>query len=56
MRSLAEVCSTAVAFAYRFIDRLVLTAYIPSLQTPGAMAGCLRHAARSRRYHFMQYL
>jgi hypothetical protein len=27
-----------VAFSYRSIDRLILNAYIPTLQTPGAMA------------------
>jgi hypothetical protein len=29
MRTLAEVCSAAIAFAYRSIDRLTLNAYIP---------------------------
>lgn len=38
MKTLAEVCGSAVAFTYRSIDRLILNAYIPTLQTPGAMA------------------
>jgi hypothetical protein len=42
MKTLAEVCSSAVAFTYRSIDRLILNAYIPTLQTPGAMAWFLR--------------
>lgn len=33
---------TAVAFTYRSIDRLILNAYIPTLQTPGAVAYFLR--------------
>jgi hypothetical protein len=42
MKTLAEVCSSAVAFTYRSIDRLILNAYIPTLQTPGAVAWFLR--------------
>jgi hypothetical protein len=42
VRTIAEVCGAAVAFSYRSIDRLVLNAYIPTLQTPAAMAYFLR--------------
>jgi hypothetical protein len=42
MRTIADVCSSAVAFTYRSIDRLILNAYIPTLQTPGAVAWFLR--------------
>jgi hypothetical protein len=42
MQTLAEVCGSAVAFTYRSIDRLLLNAYIPTLQTPGAVARFLR--------------
>ena len=42
MQTLAEVCGAAVAFTYRSIDRLILNAYIPTLQTPVAMAYFLR--------------
>lgn len=42
MKTLAEVCDSAVAFTYRSIDRLILNAYIPTLQTPGAVAHFLR--------------
>ncbi len=42
MQPLAEVCGSAVAFTYRSIDRLILNAYIPTLQTPGAVARFLR--------------
>jgi DNA-binding transcriptional ArsR family regulator len=42
VRTMAEVCGTAVAFSYRSIDRLILNTYIPTLQTPGAMAYFLR--------------
>ncbi len=42
MKTLAEICSSAVAFTYRSIDRLILNAYIPTLQTPGAVAHFLR--------------
>lgn len=42
MQTLAEICSAAVAFTDRSIDRLILNAYIPTLQTPGAMAHFLR--------------
>jgi hypothetical protein len=38
MDTIAECCTDAVAFLYRSIDRLVLNAYIPTLQTPAAMA------------------
>jgi hypothetical protein len=46
MPSLAEICGAAVAFSYRSIDRLVLTAYIPTLQTPGAMAKFFREVCK----------
>lgn len=46
MMTVAEVCKEAVAFSYRSIDRLVLNAYIPTLQTPGAMAWFLRNVLR----------
>jgi len=46
MRTLAEACSTAIAFAYRSIDRLILNVYIPTLQTPGAMAIFLRQVCK----------
>jgi len=42
MNSIAEVCREAIAFEYRCIDRLILNAYIPTLQTPGAMARFMR--------------
>jgi len=42
MKTLAEVCESAVAFTYRSVDRLILNAYIPTLQTPGAVARFLR--------------
>ena len=42
MNRLSRLCPDAVAFEYRSIDRLVLNAYIPTLQTPGAMARFLR--------------
>jgi hypothetical protein len=42
MTTLAEVCGSAVAFTYRSIDRLILSAYTPTLQTPGAMVHFLR--------------
>jgi hypothetical protein len=42
MATLAEACGPAVAFTYRSIDRLVLNAYIPTLQMPGAMVTFLR--------------
>ena len=42
MKTIADVCSSAVAFTYRSIDRLILNAYIPTLQTPGAVAWFLR--------------
>jgi hypothetical protein len=41
--TLAEACGAAVAFTYRSIDRLILNVYIPTLQTPAAMAYFLRH-------------
>jgi hypothetical protein len=46
VRTLAEVCSAAIAFAYRSIDRLILDVYIPTLQTPGAMAIFLRQVCK----------
>lgn len=46
MQTLAEACSAAIAFVYRSIDRLILNAYIPTLQTPGAMAIFLRHVCK----------
>ena len=46
MRTLTEVCSAAIAFTYRSIDRLILNAYIPTLQTPGAMAIFLRQVCK----------
>jgi len=42
MKTLAEICGSAVALSYRSMDRLILNAYIPTLQTPGAMAWFLR--------------
>ncbi|MDR7548264.1 MAG: hypothetical protein QN149_13415 [Armatimonadota bacterium] len=42
MKTLAEICDSAVAFSYRSIDRLIVNAYIPTLQTPGAVARFLR--------------
>lgn len=42
MNRLTRLCPDAVAFEYRSIDRLMLNAYIPTLQTPGAMARFLR--------------
>jgi hypothetical protein len=42
MPTLAEACGSAVAFTYRSIDRLILNAYIPTLQMPGAMVTFLR--------------
>jgi hypothetical protein len=42
MATLAEACGPAVAFTYRSIDRLILNAYIPTLQMPGAMVTFLR--------------
>ena len=42
MTTLAEACGSAVAFTYRSIDRLILNAYIPTLQMPGAMVTFLR--------------
>jgi hypothetical protein len=38
METIAELCASSVAFSYRSIDRLILNAYIPRLQTPAAMA------------------
>src|SRR5262249_37589450 len=46
MQTLAEICGAAVAFSHRSIDRLVLTAYIPTLQTPGAMATFFREVCK----------
>jgi hypothetical protein len=42
MTTLADACGPAVAFTYRSIDRLILNAYIPTLQMPGAMVTFLR--------------
>jgi hypothetical protein len=42
MKTVAEACEDAVAFSYRSMDRLILNAYIPTLQTPAAMAVFLR--------------
>jgi hypothetical protein len=42
MPTLADACGPAVAFTYRSIDRLILNAYIPTLQMPGAMVTFLR--------------
>lgn len=42
MTTLADACGSAVAFTYRSIDRLILNAYIPTLQMPGAMVTFLR--------------
>ena len=42
MNTLAESCADSIAFSYRSIDRLILNAYIPTLQTPGAMAKFFR--------------
>jgi hypothetical protein len=46
VHTLAEACSAATAFAYRSIDRLVLNVYIPTLQTPGAMAVFFRQVCK----------
>ncbi len=37
MNRLARLCPDAIAFEYRCIDRLILNAYIPTLQTPGVL-------------------
>jgi hypothetical protein len=42
MDTIMDQCKDAVAFSYRSIDRLILNAYIPTLQTPGAMAWFFR--------------
>jgi hypothetical protein len=42
MNTLAESCADSIAFSYRSVDRLILNAYIPTLQTPGAMAKFFR--------------
>jgi DNA-binding transcriptional ArsR family regulator len=42
MPTLAEACGDAVAFTYRSLDRLILNAYIPTLQMAGAMVTFLR--------------
>ncbi len=42
MATVAEAGGSAVAFTYRSIDRLILNAYIPTLQMPGAMVTFLR--------------
>jgi len=46
MSTVAECCKDAVAFSYRSIDRLVLNAYIPTMQTPAAMAVFFREVQR----------
>jgi hypothetical protein len=46
MTTVAEICSDAIAFSYRSIDRLVLNAYIPTLQCPAAMAVFFREVWR----------
>ena len=46
MTPLAESLGEAVAFSYRSMDRLILNAYIPTLQTPGAMAAFFRHVQK----------
>jgi hypothetical protein len=46
VQTLTEACSAAIAFTYRSIDRLVLNVYIPTLQTPGAMAVFLRQVCK----------
>ena len=46
MNPIAECCADAVAFSYRSMDRLVLNAYIPTLQTPAAMAVFFRQVQR----------
>jgi hypothetical protein len=46
VQTLTEACSATIAFAYRSIDRLILNAYIPTLQTPGAMAIFLRQVCK----------
>lgn len=46
VQTLTEACSAAIAFVYRSIDRLVLNVYIPTLQTPGAMAIFLRQVCK----------
>ena len=46
MHPIVEACPEAVAFSYRSVDRLILNAYIPTLQTPAAMAIFLREVRR----------
>ena len=46
MHAITQHCPDAVAFSYRSIDRLILNAYIPTLQTPGAMAVFFRDVRR----------
>jgi len=46
MNPITECCADAVAFSYRSMDRLVLNAYIPTLQTPAAMAVFFRQVQR----------
>lgn len=43
MATMSDVCGDAVSFGYRSIDRLILNAYIPMLQTPGSMAMFFRN-------------
>ena len=46
MNTIAGACADAVAFSYRSIDRRVLNAYLPTLQTPAAMAVFFRDVQR----------
>jgi hypothetical protein len=46
MNRLAKLCPESIAFEYRSIDRLMLNSYIPTLQTPAAMAYFLREVRR----------
>src|SRR5579885_2584315 len=38
MRTLTDVCGSAVSFSYRSFDRVILNGYVPRLQTPGGVA------------------
>lgn len=46
MHPIVQSCPEAVAFSYRSMDRLILNAYVPTLQTPAAMAVFLREIQR----------
>jgi hypothetical protein len=46
MISITQDCPDAVSFSYRSIDRLILNAYVPILQTPAAMAVFFREVLR----------